>query len=78
MKCTSCGNELTTGDAPDSFYCRSCSMKEKKWYFTCLTCNGTKRVSRPPYIAGDIKTWTSASTESYECQTCEGKGVIWR
>ena len=29
MKCWKCGNELTTGDAPNSSLCRSCEEKTR-------------------------------------------------
>jgi hypothetical protein len=42
----------------------------------CPNCNGHKTVSRPPWIAGDQTSWTSTSTQIFQCPTCEGLGYI--
>jgi DnaJ-class molecular chaperone len=45
--------------------------------FTCPVCNGHGTVSRPPHIAGDQLTWADSSTRTYECQACNGSGIVW-
>ena len=42
----------------------------------CPVCNGTGKVSRPPWIAGDVNEWASNSIEFYPCYACRGKGYI--
>lgn len=44
-------------------------------YQLCPKCNGQGQVSRPPYLAGDIDTWTSNQT-GYTCNVCHGDGII--
>lgn len=44
---------------------------------TCPVCNGAGTVSKPPYIAGDIDEWFSGDTRIYECNACDGKGIVW-
>lgn len=43
----------------------------------CPVCDGTGKVSRPPWVAGDVDTWTDSQTGPYPCQPCDGKGIIW-
>lgn len=45
-------------------------------YFLCPRCHGQKTTIKPPWIAGDVISWTSTNLELYECPTCEGKGFI--
>jgi hypothetical protein len=45
--------------------------------YKCPVCDGSGKVSRPPWVAGDVNTWTSSGTEHYECQACKGTGIIW-
>jgi hypothetical protein len=46
--------------------------------FKCPCCNGTGKVSRPPWIPGDQECWLSTgSGELYDCQACAGTGVLW-
>lgn len=46
--------------------------------FKCPVCDGSGLVSRPPWIAGDIFTWTLDSANiNFKCKTCNGTGVIW-
>lgn len=42
----------------------------------CPNCHGQTTVSKPPWVAGDVQTWTIGSTELYPCPTCDGKGFI--
>jgi RecJ-like exonuclease len=42
----------------------------------CPVCDGAGLVSRPPWVAGDVQTWTTSSTTSYPCRVCGGGGVI--
>lgn len=43
----------------------------------CPVCDGSGKVSRPPWIAGDQQTWVSGSIEMYECRACTGTGIVW-
>ncbi len=43
----------------------------------CPVCDGTGKVSRPPHIAGDQKSWMDSSSGPYDCQPCLGTGVLW-
>jgi hypothetical protein len=46
---------------------------------TCPTCNGTGKVSRPPWLPGDVQTWTTNNPgETFDCGSCDGKGILWR
>lgn len=42
----------------------------------CPVCDGTRLVSRPPWIAGDVMMWTDSQTGPYTCKTCNGNGII--
>ena len=42
----------------------------------CPTCKGQRTVSKPPWIAGDIDTWSDSSMRQYPCPTCNGKGYL--
>lgn len=46
-------------------------------YQLCPKCNGQGIVSKPPYIAGDIREWTSNET-SFKCDVCNGEKIIQR
>ena len=46
------------------------------YYQTCPKCNGQGIVSVPPYVAGDVLTFTSSGTETYTCPVCGGQGVL--
>lgn len=46
--------------------------------YKCPVCDGTGLVSRPHYVAGDAKTWTSNNTGPYKCTACHGSGVIFK
>lgn len=41
----------------------------------CPKCNGQGKVSKPPYIAGDINEWVGSSI-SYVCDVCNGVKII--
>ncbi len=45
--------------------------------FKCPECDGTGKVSRPPWIAGDQGEWVSSGTAPYSCGACVGTGVVW-
>ena len=44
-------------------------------YQLCPKCNGQGQVAKPPYIAGDVHTWSS-SQGIYECDVCNGSKII--
>lgn len=45
---------------------------------TCPVCNGQGRVSMPPWIPGDVPTWSASGIETYDCRACGGTGLIRR
>ena len=45
--------------------------------FTCPVCSGSGKVSRPPWVAGDAPSWTSAGGGPYPCNACVGTGIVW-
>lgn len=45
-------------------------------YQACPVCHGQGHLNKPPWIAGDQETWTSSTTETYECRVCRGRGII--
>lgn len=44
-------------------------------YQLCPKCLGQGIVSRPPYIAADIPSWSSTQM-SYQCDVCNGSKII--
>jgi hypothetical protein len=46
--------------------------------FACPVCNGSGKVSRPPWVAGDQREWSSTTIAAYPCRACGGTGVLWR
>ncbi len=42
----------------------------------CPVCKGQKTVSKPPYIAGDVDSWTDNGSGPYPCPTCGAKGYL--
>jgi hypothetical protein len=42
----------------------------------CPKCNGQGIVSKPPYIAGDVHEWASASI-TFTCDVCNGAKVLY-
>lgn len=45
--------------------------------YVCPVCNGFAKVSRPPWVPGDVPSWGSSSIDSYPCPACEASGVLW-
>ena len=45
--------------------------------FKCPVCDGTGKVSRPPWMAGDVQGWSAADADPYECGSCAGSGIVW-
>lgn len=44
----------------------------------CPVCEGTGKVSRPPWVAGDVYEWVSSSScGPYTCSACNGTGLVW-
>ena len=41
----------------------------------CPKCNGQGMVARPPWVAGDVRQWTSNTTGPYLCNLCDGRKV---
>lgn len=39
----------------------------------CPVCDGTGKVSRPPYVAGDLPMWSDTLVGPYQCSPCGGK-----
>lgn len=75
--CFKCGNYVySSGGCPcDSVrtYVYGSGLVPHK----CPVCDGTGKVSRPPWVAGDVPTWTDSGTGPYECRACLGKGIVW-
>lgn len=44
-------------------------------YQLCPKCNGQGTVSKPPYVPGDVNSWTS-SEACYQCDVCHGGKII--
>ncbi len=44
-------------------------------YQLCPKCEGQGIVSKPPWIVGDIHTWTDSSA-SHICDVCNGAKVL--
>lgn len=79
-RCTRCGvHNPSTG-----MECLNCRKNDLLYSsgvtpYTCPTCNGTGKVSRPPWLAGDVDTWSASSVgELYKCGSCKGEGILWR
>jgi len=45
-------------------------------YQICPKCKGQGTVSKPPWVDGDINTWSSSGTNSYICNVCHGAKII--
>jgi predicted CxxxxCH...CXXCH cytochrome family protein len=41
----------------------------------CPKCHGQGIVSKPPWIPGEVETWTDSHT-SYKCNMCNGLGYL--
>ena len=80
--CTKHGKEAVD-TAGNCVLCYSPIKIDASYYYApkipykCPVCNGTGLVSTPPDIAGDISTWSSSSTATYQCKSCVGQGIIW-
>ena len=42
----------------------------------CPVCNGAGKISRPPWVAGDVLTWTAGDPASHNCTACKGEGIF--
>lgn len=42
----------------------------------CPVCDGTGKVSRPPWVAGDVQEFQTSSAGPWQCVTCSGSGII--
>jgi hypothetical protein len=85
--CPCCGAALNTGGS-----CYNCGWGTVRYYVSeqgsspseaekkphkCPCCDGAGKVSRPPWIPGDVESWTSGDIGVYECRSCNGTGVVW-
>lgn len=43
----------------------------------CPVCDGTGKVNKPPWVAGDQPSWTDTSSGPYTCHCCKGCGIVW-
>jgi hypothetical protein len=67
------------------YYCNNCVANRRSIFILdkmiphkCPVCDGTGKVSRPPWIAGDVNEYpASSSCGHYPCKACQGKGIIW-
>ena len=46
--------------------------------YKCPVCDGTGKVSRPSYLAGDLQEWSGSSSGPFSCQACVGSGIVWK
>jgi len=42
----------------------------------CPVCDGSGKVSRPPWVPSDQTSWLTSHTNSYDCGSCQGRGII--
>lgn len=80
-RCPQCGETMNTGGCPRCsqhirFHVDDGQAKRLE-PFKCPCCDGTGKVSRPPWIAGDLQELASGSIGTYSCQACNGTGVVW-
>lgn len=47
-------------------------------YQLCPKCRGQKHVATPPWVAGDLPTYSASDTKLHTCPVCAGAGVIER
>jgi hypothetical protein len=45
-------------------------------YQKCPKCDGQGTVSKPPYVTGDVNTWSSSTSCVYNCDVCNGQKII--
>ncbi len=58
--------------------CEKISEPQRTIPHKCPVCDGSGKVSRPPWIASDVAGWPAASTgELYACTACNASGVVW-
>jgi hypothetical protein len=74
-KCSVCHKPISTSakhtcEVPVVFY-------EAVQPYVCPVCRGSGKVSRPPWVAGDIDSWTGTG-DIYDCNACKGTGILWR
>jgi len=43
----------------------------------CPVCGGQGKVSKPPWVPGDVYEWASTSAALYPCHACSGTGIVW-
>ena len=75
--------DMASGDP--EIHCPGCRCDRQTFKFpnerpfTCPKCNGQKRVSTPPWVAGDQETYSASDPmATYPCEVCDGKGLVWR
>lgn len=44
---------------------------------TCPVCEGAGTTAKPPYVAGDQRTWDAYDCRLYPCPPCKGSGIVW-
>lgn len=42
----------------------------------CPKCGGQGHVEKPPWIAGDVHSWSACSTGGHVCDLCKGAKII--
>jgi DnaJ-class molecular chaperone len=47
-------------------------------YQKCPRCDGSGRLMKPPWVAGDQHEWSSTGVGPYTCPTCAGTGLLVR
>lgn len=70
MHCKDCGQKHDTTTV-------HCGMRPVRYPYKCPVCDGSGKVSRPPWVAGDQQYWGDSNTAPYTCNACQGTGVVW-
>lgn len=52
--------------------------QEQNTYQLCPKCHGQGTVCKPPWVAGDIDRWDTATAMNHVCGVCNGAKIIAR
>ena len=45
--------------------------------YKCPVCDGSGKVGRPPWVAGDQRVFSAGETGPWPCRACNGSGILW-
>lgn len=51
-------------------------LNDRPVFQVCPKCDGQGIVSKPPYVPGDIQSWSAANAGPYKCPVCNGNKLI--